>query len=54
MEMWHQKEVFLGRKNRQGSLLLLINFYNTVKPHKSIDDMAPYEKLLDYFYGEKV
>jgi transposase InsO family protein len=54
MEMWHQKEVFKDRKNRQISLLRFINFYNTVKPHKGIDDMTPYEKLLDYFYGDKV
>lgn len=50
MEMWHQKEVFKDRKNRHISLLRFINFYNTVKPHKGIDDMTPYEKLMEYFY----
>lgn len=54
MEMWHQKEIFRDRKSRQVSLLRFINFYNTVKPHKGIDNMTPYEKLIDYFYGEKV
>lgn len=54
MEMWHQKEVFKDRDNRHISLLRFINFYNTVKPHKGIDNMTPYEKLLDYFYGDKV
>lgn len=54
MEMWHYKEVFKDRKSRQVSLLRFINFYNTVKPHKGIDNMTPYEKLLDYFYGDKV
>jgi transposase InsO family protein len=54
MEMWHQKEIFQNRKARQISLLRFVNFYNTVKPHKGIDGMTPYEKLLDYFYGPKV
>ena len=54
MEMWHQQETFQSRKNRQISLLRFINFYNTVKPHKGIDNMTPYEKLLEHFYGEKV
>ncbi len=54
MEMWHQQETFRDRKSRQISLLRFINFYNTVKPHKGIDDMTPYEKLLDYFYEQKL
>ena len=54
MEMWHQQETFRDRKSRQISLLRFINFYNTVKPHKGIDDMTPYEKLLDYFYDQKL
>ncbi len=54
MEMWHHQETFRDRKTRQISLLRFINFYNTVKPHKGIDDMTPYEKLLDYFYNQKM
>jgi transposase InsO family protein len=54
MEMWHQQETFKDRKSRQFSLLRFVNFYNTVKPHKGIDDLTPYEKLLDHFYGLKV
>jgi len=54
MEMWHQRERFQDRKNRQISLLRFINFYNTVKPHKGIDNMTPYEKLIEYFYGPEV
>lgn len=53
MEMWHQKEVFKDRKSRHVSLLRFINFYNTVKPHKGIDNMTPYEKLIDYFYNDE-
>ena len=54
MEMWHDKEIFQDRKSREISLLRLVNFYNTVKPHKGIDDMTPYEKLLEYFYKQKL
>jgi len=50
MEMWHQHETFRDRKNRHISLMRFINYYNTVKPHKGIGDMTPYEKLLAYFY----
>ena len=54
MEMWHQQEIFKDRNNRHISLLRFINFYNTVKPHKGIDNMTPYEKLIEYFYGPEV
>ena len=54
MEMWHQQEMFRNRNNRNISLQRFINFYNTVKPHKGIDNMTPYEKLIEYFYGPEV
>ena len=54
MEMWHQKETFSSRQNRQISLNRFINFYNVVKPHKGIDNMTPYEKLTGYFYPETI
>ena len=54
MEMWHQQEIFRDRKSRQINLLRFINFYNTVKPHKGIDNMTPYEKLIEYFYDPEV
>jgi len=53
MEMWHTQEQFRDRKQRQVSLLRFINFYNTVKPHKGIDGMTPYEKLFEHFYGQQ-
>lgn len=54
MDMWHNKERFTSRKQRQTSLIRFINFYNTVKPHKGIDNKTPYEKLIEYFYPEKL
>ena len=52
--MWHQKETFSSRQNRQISLNRFINFYNVVKPHKGVDNMTPYEKLTNYFYPKTV
>lgn len=49
MEMWHQQHTFKNREDRLLCLNRFINFYNTVKPHKGIDNMTPYEKLLNYF-----
>ena len=45
MDMWHKKEQFISRKQRQITLFCFINFYNTVKPHKGIDNITPYEKV---------
>jgi transposase InsO family protein len=49
MEMWHEKTTFISRDDRQKQLARFINFYNTVKPHKGIDNQTPYEKLIAYF-----
>jgi len=54
VEMWHQKELFTSRQQRQISLLRFINFYNTVKPHKGINNMTPYEALIEHFYGSNL
>jgi len=43
MDMWHRH-----------SLLRVVNYDNTVKPHKGIDGMTPYEKLPERSYGGKV
>jgi len=40
-----------GRKNE---LKRFVNYYNWVKPHKGIDGLTPGEKLLTYFYPEKL
>lgn len=31
-----------------------INHYNGVKPHKGIGGLTPEEKLIEYFYPEKL
>lgn len=54
MEMWHEKTNFQSRIHRKQELIRFINFYNTVKPHKGIDDLTPYEKLMQYFYSPTV
>jgi len=52
MEMWHNQEVFNSRAHRKTSLNRFINYYNTVKPHKGIDNLTPIEQLTNYFYPQ--
>ena len=50
MEMWHQKNTFTSRKERNISLKRFCNWYNTVKPHKWIWDKTPYEMIEDFYF----
>jgi transposase InsO family protein len=50
MEMWYHKTYFHSRAHRKTELIRFVNWYNTVKPHKGIDNQTPMEKLIDYFY----
>lgn len=50
MEMWHDKTKFKNREHRKKELIRFVNYYNTVKPHKGIDNLTPMEKLIEYFY----
>jgi transposase InsO family protein len=54
IEMWHDKTEFKNRDHRRKELIRFVNYYNTVKPHKGIDNLTPMEKLIDYFYPEEV
>jgi transposase InsO family protein len=49
MEMWYDQFRFTDRADRAQSLGRFVNFYNTVKPHKGIDNQTPYELLKTYF-----
>ena len=49
MDMWHSKIHFKDCTDRHIQLLRFINFYNTVKPHKSLNNATPYEILTAYF-----
>ena len=49
MDMWHSKIHFKDCTDRHIQLLRFINFYNTVKPHKSLNNATPYEILNAYF-----
>lgn len=49
IELWHEKTMFKSREHRNQELTRFINYYNTVRPHKGIDDQTPYEKLKEYF-----
>ena len=49
MEMWYHQNRFKDRQDRAQSLGRFVNFYNTVKPHKGINNNTPYELLKEYF-----
>lgn len=54
MDMWHSKTEFKNRGHRKLELIRFVNYYNTVKPHKGINNLTPMEKLIEYFYPEKL
>jgi transposase InsO family protein len=49
MDMWHSQTCFKDSVDRHIQLIRFINFYNTVKPHKSLNNATPYEILTTYF-----
>ena len=53
-DMWLKKTRFASRVHRKQELIRFVNFYHTVKPHKGIDNLTPMEKLISYFYPEKL
>jgi len=54
MEMWRQKTEFKNRDHRKLELIRFVNYYNTVKAHKGINNLTPLEKLIEYFYPTKL
>jgi transposase InsO family protein len=53
-QMWHEKTRFKSRIHRKQELVRFVNYYNTVKPHKGIDNLTPLEKLTNYFYPQEL
>lgn len=54
MEMWHEQHTFTNTAHRAIELNRFINFYNTVKPHKALNNATPYEILNAYFNQPKL
>ena len=54
MDMWHRKYAFKNRNHRKLELIRFVNYYNTVKPHKGIENRTPMEQLINYFYPAKM
>ena len=48
MDMWHNQICFKDSADRRVQLVRFINFYNTVKPLKSLNNATPYEILNAY------
>ncbi|MBI3684918.1 transposase family protein [Candidatus Azambacteria bacterium] len=53
-QMWHEKTRFKSRAHRKQELVRFVNYYNTVKPHKGINNLTPMEQLINYFYPQKL
>lgn len=53
-QMWHDKTKFKSRVHRKQELIRFVNYYNTVKPHKGIENLTPLEKLTNYFYPQEL
>src|SRR3990167_4570264 len=54
MQMWHCKMLFKNRAHRRTELIRFVNWYNTVKPHKGINNLTPMEQLINYFYPQEL
>ena len=54
MQMWHEKTEFRSRDHCKLELIRFVNYYNTVKLHKGIDNLTPMEKLIEYFYPAEI
>lgn len=54
MEMWHDKTIFKNRVHRKTELTRFVNWYNTVKPHASLNNQTPLETLINYFYPQEL
>lgn len=54
MEGWHNKTRFKSRVHRKTELIRFVNWYNTVKPHKGINNLTPMEQLINYFYPSEL
>lgn len=53
-EMWLSKTRFKNRSHRRQELIRFVNYYNTVKPHKGINNQTPLEQLINYFYPKEL
>ena len=54
LDMWYRKTKFKSRVHRKQELIRFVNYYNTVKPHKGINNQTPMEVLINYFYPQEL
>lgn len=54
MTMWYEKTDFKSKVHRKQELMRFVNYYNTVKPHASLENKTPIEQLIHYFYPQEL
>lgn len=54
MEGWHDQTHFQSRAHRKTALRRFVNYYNTVKPHRSLENRTPMEQLEAYFFPDEL
>jgi len=54
MDGWHTQTPFNSSAHRKQELRRWVNWYNLMKPHKSLDGETPMEQLIDYFNPQTV
>lgn len=53
-DMFISKTRFNSSAHRKQELIRFVNYYNTVKPHKSLNNLTPLETLTNYFYPQEL
>lgn len=48
------KEGITSEVTEKQELIRFVSYYNTVKPHKGINNLTPMEKLINYFYPKEL
>lgn len=54
MDMWHNKKRFISSEHRMLELQRFVNWYNSVKPHKSLWWKTPFEVIKLFYHWKPI
>jgi len=54
MDLWHNQTRFKSSAHRKTELIRFVNYYNGVRPHRSLNDQTPEEVLRQYFKPQEL